>query len=181
MESHIRQLEGECADEFIIPNLPPLESNPEVMSRTQSQQNNIASEVVLYNQKLATLVSDLRTELGITIHSIDAWSIFNDILQNKESLGLSNVQDAACSGGVSLLPLPICSSGDTVASNVDEYLFFDKAHPTRVMHRFIGRYAVESVGEPDTDGDGIINLYDTCAWTVSTSTTNITGLSLIHI
>ena len=177
MESHIRQLEGAGADEFIIPNLPPLESTPEVMSRTQSQQNNIASEVVLYNQKLATLVSDLRTELGITIHSIDAWSIFNDILQNKESLGLSNVQDAACSGGVSLLPLPICSSGDTVASNVDEYLFFDKAHPTRVMHRFIGRYAVESVGEPDTDGDGIINLYDTCAWTVSTSTTNITGCS----
>ena len=177
MESHIRQLEGAGADEFIIPNLPPLETTPEVMSRTQSQQNNIASEVVLYNQKLATLVSDLRTELGITIHSIDAWSIFNDILQNKESLGLSNVQDAACSGGVSLLPLPICSSGDTVASNVDEYLFFDKAHPTRVMHRFIGRYAVESVGEPDTDGDGIINLYDTCAWTVSTSTTNITGCS----
>ena len=177
MEAHIRQLEGAGADEFIIPNLPPLESTPEVMSRTQNQQNNIASEVVQYNQKLATLVSDLSAELGITIHSIDAWSIFKDILQNKESLGLSNVQDAACSGGVSLLPLPICSSGDTVASNVDEYLFFDKAHPTRVMHRFIGRYAVESVGEPDTDGDGIINLYDTCAWTVSISTTNITGCS----
>ena len=91
MEAHIRQLEGAGADEFIIPNLPPLESTPEVMSRSQSQQNNIASEVVLYNQKLATLVSDLSTELGITIHSIDAWSIFNDILQNKESLGLSNV------------------------------------------------------------------------------------------
>ncbi len=177
MESHIRQLEGAGAEEFIIPNLPPLESTPEVMSRSQNQQNNIASEVVLYNQKLATLVGDLRTELGITIHSIDAWSIFNDILQNKAALGLTNVQDAACSGGVSLLPLPICSSGDTVASNVDEYLFFDKAHPTRVMHRFIGRYAIESIGAPDTDGDGIINLLDTCEWTLSNSTVNSTGCS----
>ena len=177
MESHIRQLEGAGADEFIIPNLPPLESTPEIKSRSQNQQNNIASEVVLYNQKLATLVADLRIELGVTIHSIDTWTIFNDILQNKESLGLTNIQDAACSGGISILPLPICSSGDTVASNVDEYLFFDKAHPTRVMHRFIGRYAVESIGEPDTDGDGVINLYDSCAWTNPGTSTNLTGCS----
>ena len=177
MESHIRQLTGAGADEFIIPNLPPLENTPEVMSRTQNQQNNIGSEVVLYNQKLAALSNNLSAELGITIHSIDAWNIFNDILQNKEALGLTNVQDAACSGGVSLLPLPICSSGDTVVSNVDEYLFFDKAHPTRVMHRFIGKYAIESIGEPDTDGDGIINLYDLCSWTETGSSTNITGCS----
>ena len=177
MESHIRQLEAAGADEFLLPNLPPLEMTPEVMSRTQNQQNNIATEVVLYNQKLDGLASNLTAELGITIHYIDAWSIFNDILQNKEALGLTNVHDAACSGGVSLLPLPICSNGDTVVANVDEYLFFDKAHPTRVMHRFIGRYATEGIGEPDTDGDGIINIYDTCSWTLSGASTNLTGCS----
>ena len=177
MESHIRQLEGAGATEFIIPNLPPLEKTPEIMSRSQNQQNTIAAEVVSYNQKLSTLATDLRAELGITIHFIDAWSIFNDILLNNEALGITNTQDAACSGGVSLLPLPICSSGDTVVSNVDEYLFFDKAHPTRVMHQFIGRYAIEEIGEPDTDGDGIINLYDTCSWTESGAPTNITGCS----
>ncbi|MGY8727864.1 MAG: SGNH/GDSL hydrolase family protein, partial [Candidatus Poseidoniales archaeon] len=177
MESHIRQLEAAGADEFLLPNLPPLEMTPEVMSRTQNQQNNIATEVVLYNQKLDGLASNLTAELGITIHYIDAWSIFNDILQNKEALGLTNVHDAACSGGVSLLPLPICSNGDTVVANVDEYLFFDKAHPTRVMHRFIGRYATEGIGEPDTDGDGIINIYDTCSWTASGASTNLTGCS----
>lgn len=177
MESHIRQLEGAGANEFIIPNLPPLEKTPEVKSWSQNRQNTIASEVVLYNQKLTTLAGDLRVELGITIHFIDAWSVFNDILQNKEALGLTNVNDAACSGGISLLPLPICSSGDTVVSNVDEYLFFDKAHPTRVMHRFIGRYAVEAIGEADTDGDGVINIYDTCSWTAAEAVTNLTGCS----
>ena len=177
MESHIRQLEGAGADEFILPNLPPLEKTPEVLSRSQNQQNAIGSEVVLYNQKLTTLAGDLRIELGITIHFIDAWSIFNEILQNKESLGLTNTQDAACSGGISLLPLPICSSGDSVVSNVDEYLFFDKAHPTRVMHKFIGRYATESIGEADTDGDGVVNLYDTCEWTNQGASANLTGCS----
>jgi len=177
MESHIRQLESGGANEFIIPNLPPLEKTPEVMSRSQNQQNAIGSEVVIYNQKLSTLVGDLRAELGITIHFIDAWGIFNDILQNKDSLGLTNTQDSACSGGVSLLPLPICSSGDPVVSNADEYLFFDKAHPTRVMHQFIGRYATETVGEPDTDGDGVINLYDLCEWTEIGVSINSTGCS----
>ena len=33
------------------------------------------------------------------------------------------------------------------------------------MHQFIGRYATETVGLPDTDGDGVINLYDLCEWT----------------
>ena len=177
MESHIRQLESGGAEEFIIPNLPPLEKTPEVKSRSQSQQNAIGSEVVLYNQKLSNLVVDMRSELGVTIHYIDAWNIFNDILLNKESLGLTNTQDSACSGGVSLLPLPICSSGDPVVANADEYLFFDKAHPTRVMHQFIGRYATETVGLPDTDGDGVINLYDLCEWTETGVSTNSTGCS----
>ena len=177
MESHIRQLESGGAEEFIIPNLPPLEKTPEVKSRSQSQQNAIGSEVVLYNQKLSNLVVDMRSELGVTIHYIDAWNLFNDILLNKESLGLTNTQDSACSGGVSLLPLPICSSGDPVVANADEYLFFDKAHPTRVMHQFIGRYATETVGLPDTDGDGVINLYDLCEWTETGLSTNSTGCS----
>ena len=175
MESHIRQLNGAGATEFIIPNLPPLESTPEVLSRSQAQQTVIGQEVIRYNQKLQSLTANLTAELGITIHSIDAWSIFNDILLNKEALGLTNTQDAACSGGISLLPLPICSSGDSVAPNVDEYLFFDKAHPTRVMHRFIGQFAIEEIGQKDMDGDGILDIYDACDWTDDLTTRDLNG------
>lgn len=175
MESHIRQLNGAGATEFIIPNLPPLESTPEVLSRSQAQQTVIGQEVIRYNQKLQSLTANLTAELGITIHSIDAWSIFNDILLNKEALGLTNTQDAACSGGISLLPLPICSSGDSVSPNVDEYLFFDKAHPTRVMHRFIGQFAIEEIGQKDMDGDGILDIYDACDWTDDLTTRDLNG------
>jgi len=177
MESHIRALANAGASEFIVPNLPPLETTPEVAGKSQSQQNAIANEVQVYNSKLSNMLINLSAELSLTFHSVDAYSVFNDIVLNKEALGLTNVQDPACSGGVSLLPLPICNAGDTVVQNPDEYLFFDKAHPTRVMHRFIGNYAIEAVGEADTDADGIIDLYDKCAWTEDMTTLDLDGCS----
>ena len=177
MESHIRQLEAAGATTFIIPNLPPLEKTPEILGRSQTQQQNIASEVASYNAKLASLVSSLKLELGITVYSVNAYSIFNDIIENKDALGLTNTQSSACSGNAGLLPLPICNSGDPVVANVDEYIFFDKAHPTRAMHQYIGRFAVESIGQADTDGDGIIDNNDVCDWTDDVTTVNETGCS----
>ena len=107
----------------------------------------------------------MTAELGITINFIDAWSLFNDIVANSEALGITNTQDAACSAPSTLLPLPICNSNSEVANNPDQYLFFDKAHPTRVMHQFIAYFAIQSIGTPDTDGDGIIDSMDICEWT----------------
>ena len=177
MESHIRQLELVGATELIIPNLPPLELTPEVQSRSQNQQSNIRSEVISYNQKLNSLLNNLTIELSITIHTIDTWTIFNDILQNKEALGFTDTQNAACRGGSTLLPLPICDNGDPVSPRADEFLFFDKAHPTRVMHRFIGHYGIEKIGSPDTDGDMIIDSEDSCAWTQNMTLVDSNGCS----
>ncbi|MCH1540722.1 MAG: SGNH/GDSL hydrolase family protein [Candidatus Poseidonia sp.] len=175
MESHIRQLSTAGAQTFVIPNLPPLEDTPEIQSRSSSVQTSIRNEVIDYNSQLASLIVSLRAELGINIYSIDAWTIFGDIMLNKESLGLTNTQDAACSGGSTLLPLPICNSASAVASNVDEYVFFDKAHPTRIMHTFIGAFAIESIGSADTDGDGIVDSFDICPWTDEQETPNAQG------
>lgn len=175
MEAHIRQLAGAGARTFVIPNLPPLEDTPEIQGRSASQQATIRNEVIDYNNQLATIIVNLRAELGITVHSVDAWSIFGDITNNKAALGLTNVQDAACSGGSTLLPLPICNSRSSIAANVDEYVFFDKAHPTRVMHDIIARYAIEAVGEPDTDGDGVIDVNDACDWTPTAEQADLSG------
>tara|TARA_Y100000589_G_scaffold23255_1_gene19277 strand:+ start:3287 stop:5998 length:2712 start_codon:yes stop_codon:yes gene_type:complete len=177
MESHIRQLEAAGAREFIIPNLPPLEKTPEILGRSQSQQNNIASEVVSYNTKLANLVNNLKAELSIVVHYIDAWSLFNDVVENSMALGITNTQDSACSASSTLLPLPICNSASTVAQNPDEFIFFDKAHPTRVMHEFISHFAIQAIGFPDTDGDGIIDSIDLCEWTENHQSADSDGCS----
>ncbi len=180
MESHIRQLASAGAIEFIIPNVPPLEKTPEGLSRSQNQQNELATEVVLYNEKLSNLISDLSAELGINVHHIDAWTAFNDVVAHKEALGLTNVEGSACSDGGGIIVsifLPICDSSSTLVHNPDEYLFFDKAHPTRVMHKFISQFAIENIGVPDTDGDGIIDVDDDCIWTEDLTTVDGDGCS----
>jgi len=177
MASHIRALELAGATRFVVANLPPLELTPEGASRSASQQATMAADVVSYNSKLAQEVNNLTNKLGIDITLIDAWSIFNDIVNNAEHVGITNTQDQACSGGatVPLVPLPICGSGANVVSNVDEYLFFDKAHPSATMHRIIGQFAVMNIGNADTDGDGIPDSIDICDWTEDASTVNSEG------
>ena len=177
MEAHLRQLAGAGARTLVVPNLPPLEDTPEIQSRSVSQQANIRNEVIDYNNQLANIIVNLRAELGITIYTVDAWTIFGEITANKEALGLTNVQDAACSGGSTLLPLPICNSGSSIAANVDEYIFFDKAHPTSVMHDVIARFAVEAIGAADTDADGIVDTIDQCSWTPTDQQANAQGCS----
>ena len=175
MEAHLRQLAGAGGTTFIVPNLPPLEDTPEIRSKSASQQATVRNDVMDYNAKLATLISDLRAELGITVYTIDAWTIFGDITSHPEALGLTNVQNAACTGGSTLLPLPICNSGSSIVSNVDEYVFFDKAHPTRVMHEYIANFALEAIGTPDTDADGIVDDNDACPWTPNGEAADTTG------
>lgn len=177
METHIRELSAVGAREFIIPNLPPLEKTPEILGRSQNQQNSIASEVISYNQKLLSLIGNISVELGLEIHFIDAWTLFNDIVDNSMALGIVNTQDSACSASATLLPLPICNSASTLASNPDEYLFFDKAHPTRVMHKFISYFAIQSIGYGETDGDGVIDNYDLCPWTEFGKSVDLDGCS----
>ena len=177
MASHIRTLELAGATRFVVANLPPLELTPEGASRSASQQATMAADVVSYNSKLAQEVNNLTNTLGIDVTLIDAWSIFNEIVNNADHVGITNTQDQACSGGatVPLVPLPICGSGANVVSNVDEYLFFDKAHPSATMHKIIGQFAVMNIGDADTDGDGILDSNDLCDWTEDASTVNSEG------
>ena len=177
MASHLRTLAYAGASRFVVANLPPLELTPEGASRSSQQQATMASDVISYNNKLALEINNLSSSFNIDITLIDAWSIFNQILNNANHVGISNTQDQACTGGatVPLVPLPICGAGANVVSNVDEYLFFDRAHPSATMHKIIGQFAITNIGEGDTDGDGIIDTLDICAWTVDVSTVNSEG------
>jgi phospholipase/lecithinase/hemolysin len=153
MASHITALSEAGATRFIVPNLPPLETTPEVQSRSNSQQAQIAADVIEYNQRLATAVADLVSSRNIEVQLLDTYSLFNQIVGNADHLGIINTIDPACSSTGSILPLPICNSGDPVVSNVEQYLYFDKAHPTATMHAAIGNFAESLIGLPDRDGD----------------------------
>lgn len=177
MASHIRALALAGASRFVVANLPPLELTPEGASRTTAQQSTMASDVITYNGKLAQEVNNLTSSMNLDITLIDAWTLFHQIVNNAEHVGITNVQDQACTGGstVPLVPLPICGSGANIVSNVEQYLFFDRAHPTATMHRIIGEFAVMNIGDSDTDGDGIIDINDLCDWTNDKSSVDQNG------
>ena len=177
MASHIQALALAGATRLVVANLPPLELTPEGASRSNQQQSTMASDVILYNTKLAQEINNLSASMNLDITLIDAWSIFHQIVNNADHVGISNTQDQACSGGASvpLVPLPICGSGANVVSNVDEYLFFDRAHPSATMHKIIGQFAVTNIGDADTDGDGIVDTDDLCEWTEDLLTVNLEG------
>jgi len=177
MASHIETLALAGASRFVVANLPPLELTPEGAGRTAQQQATMASDIVTYNSKLSQEINNLSSTMNLDITLIDAWTIFHQIVNNADHVGITNTQDQACTGGTSigLVPLPICGSGANVVSNVEEYLFFDKAHPTATMHEIIGNFAVMNIGDPDVDGDGIIDQLDQCEWTNDFSTVDEEG------
>ena len=175
MASHVRALEAAGASRFVVANLPPLELTPEGSSRSSQQQQTLSNDIQSYNSKLAVEMTNLSSTLGIDIILIDAWSLFNEIVNNADHAGITNIQDSACISSGSILPLPICNGGDTVVSNADEYLFFDKAHPTATMHEVIGEFALNFIGADDTDGDGVLDTFDQCEWTDDISTVDIDG------
>ncbi len=166
MASHITTLSQAGATRFIVPNLPPLETTPEVQSRSASAQAQMAADVIEYNQRLATVVADLVSSLNIEVQLLDTHTLFNQIVNNAGHLGITNTIDSACSSTGSILPLPICNSGDSVVSNVEQYLYFDKAHPTATVHAAVGDFADSIIGIPDRDGDLIADSDDLCEWTV---------------
>lgn len=177
MASHVRALAAAGASRFVVANLPPLELTPEGASRSAQQQATMSNDIVDYNSKLSVEINNLSSSLNLDITLIDAWTIFNQIVSNSDHVGITNTQDQACTGGatVPLVPLPICGSGANVVANVDEYLFFDKAHPTETMHRIIGNFAIMNIGDADTDGDGIIDSLDQCEWTNDSTSVDSDG------
>ena len=162
--SHIEEVIQANAQNILVPNLPPLDLTPEVRNRSSSEQQEIKSDIESYNSLLHASIISLIAQHGVNIIEVNTHSMFLQYLGNSSFLGLTNTVDMACLSSGSILPLPICNAGDPVVSNVDEYVFFDKAHPTAAMHQLISIQAMNALGIGDKDNDGVSDEEDLCAW-----------------
>jgi phospholipase/lecithinase/hemolysin len=80
----------------------------------------------VYNLSLELAVSEIEQQSGLDIKEYDLNATFNNILNNAESLGYTNKDDAcvyALSGG-----------GFNPECNFETFVFFDEIHPTAVTH-----------------------------------------------
>jgi phospholipase/lecithinase/hemolysin len=174
--NHVNDLASNGARDIIVLNMPPLEKTPTYSGESDSSKQAMHARMIDYNTKLDVAMTARESALNISIQLIDIFEMFETIYRNSSFYGLSNVTHAACHHqGYT------CESGDYIEPTVDEFIFFDKIHPTGTTHKLLGMYILEQIGTPDTDGDGIENNADNCPKTPVGDAVNHFGCRLVDL
>jgi phospholipase/lecithinase/hemolysin len=129
---NIQRLIDAGANQFIIPNLPPLGSVPRLNgSPTTSIPATKAS--VLYNQVLAAglaIVNDFNRGRHLHLNQLDVFALFNQIIASPAKYSLADV--TASSQGIETI-------------DPDTYLFWDDLHPTTRGHNILALTAARVI------------------------------------
>lgn len=137
----IIELANAGAKSFLVGNLPLLGETPDLRVLPGIRQGFNALTVA-FNTLLEQTLKQLENSLNISIHRLDVFTLFNNVIADPTAYGFTNVTDAAKSGDNGL--------PGTVVSNPNEYLYFDGVHPTATTEQLIANAAQASVPEPDT-------------------------------
>ena len=158
IEEHTLQLINDGATSIIWTELPGLEKAPKALEDNTPEENAALHERILaFNTGLHALANQTATAQGVDITIAEIWELFEQMIHSPSYFGLTNVTHPACDhDGL------MCEQGDTIAANEDEYVFFDKIHPTRTTHTIVGMAMRDTFGERDYDGDGIADADDDC-------------------
>ncbi|XP_042416373.1 GDSL esterase/lipase At5g45670-like [Zingiber officinale] len=106
----------------------------------------INSAIKIFNGKLINLVDQFNTMDGAHFIYINGYGIFEDIIKNAGSYGLTVTNRGCCgvgrnNGQITCLPY------QSPCSNRKEYLFFDAFHPTEAGNVIVGRRSYKA-GSP---------------------------------
>ena len=155
--NHVNDVYSNGAKDIVVLNMPPLEKTPSYSDESENNKQAFHERLKDYNSKLEAAMIDRSSALNISIQLIDVFVMFETIYWNGSFYGISNVTHAACHhDGFT------CDSGDYIEPTVDEFIFFDKIHPTGTTHELLGMYVLEQIGMADIDGDGVENSADNC-------------------
>jgi phospholipase/lecithinase/hemolysin len=131
---NVQRLINAGATQFLVPNLPNLESVPRFNgSPTDSAAFNKASQ--LYNVTLDTgmsLLPLLNFGRHVTIQKFDVYSLLKNVIAHPANYGLLNVTDES----------------QSMLVDPDTYLFWDDLHPTTHGHNILGMSALKAIEPP---------------------------------
>ncbi|MEM1303951.1 MAG: SGNH/GDSL hydrolase family protein, partial [Planctomycetota bacterium] len=143
----ITRLYDNGARDFLVLNLPDLGATPRFNSDA-SQSATFSTRTDDFNAQLGSTLDVLEGSLpGADFTQFDVDGVFDELLTDPASLGLTNITDQAL--------------GDP-AVNANEYLFWDDVHPTATVHAMLAeQIAVELlVVAGDFNGDGLVTAAD---------------------
>ena len=130
------------AEKFLVVNSSDLGILPGTIEFEQAEDAALFTEEV--NNLLPQELPALEQELGIDIVLYDHETISDEIRDNSEEYGLTNIDDPA----QPVFPV------EPPVENPDEYYFWDEYHPTARTHEIIGEDMVDFV---DFDNKGEVS------------------------
>lgn len=135
IETAVESLYNLGARNFLVPNLPDLGKTPFAFSGGTEEIDRLTNLTDEHNFLLDTTLHDLGDSLtGINLIPLDVYSIFNDAITHPEKYGYTNVTES-CLDPVTLIP----------RGNPDDYLFWDKVHPTSITDERLAEFALAAL------------------------------------
>ncbi len=128
LENDIKQFAADGAKYFIWPNLPALDQTPYARATySASVEAALLDGVQAFNNDLASAIQSIRSVYpSEVIYGLDVYTPFTQMLAHTyPGYNFSNVTLAASS----VTPVP---------ASADTYLFWDKLHPTEIVHKLLG-------------------------------------------
>lgn len=133
--SLITTLAGAGAQYFLVPNMPDIGLTPDSFDDTTGALTTLRSGLTAdFNAGLAAELTALEANLGVTIIQFDVFALFQDVLTDPSSYGISNTTERCYDSATSFL-----------CADPDSYLFFDGVHPTAAVHAVLGGLAIDAV------------------------------------
>jgi phospholipase/lecithinase/hemolysin len=129
------------ATTFLVPTLPDLGLTPGLNTTPLASLGTALAAG--YNANLLADLGQVATADGVTISTIDIFTLLEKLVANPSAGGYTNVTDACFTGTL--------SSGGTPCATPNQYLFWDSAHPTERGHEAVAEAALAAVvPEPGT-------------------------------
>jgi outer membrane lipase/esterase len=136
IQNQIGQLYSAGGRNFLWVNLPSFDKVPSGLHSSAAVQAGLAAGSQAFNTDFAAAITQLKQQYPlITITSVDAFALFNDMISNPGNYGFTNVTDNARTDYL---------AGNTTL-NPDQYLFWNEDHMTTAADKYIAQNAADAL------------------------------------
>ena len=131
LSTAVNSLADYGAKNIMVANLPDLGKLPQTSGNPQIS-SGLSALSQAHNSGLAANLNLFRQQSDVNIIPVDVNSFFNQAIASPSQFNFTNVTEA-------------CLTQTSICTNPNEYLFWDRVHPTTAAHKFVGEIAFSSL------------------------------------